>query len=272
MPTELHCSLQAHYAGDTGVVEAKHGRYKLDVLRDGVAYEIQTGSFFKIRRKIEALAETMPVVVVYPVPETKFIVRQDPETGEELSCRRSPKHGRVLDVFPELRHLAAVLREETVSLEVVRTVEREIRSPETRRGRYHKRVSLLGRELVEVVDVVRFENPEDYLELLPPNLPERFSVADLAQAAGLSRWLAGHMSYALRRLGTIERVGKQGNAYLYAAIGPSSVALPGGNDGWLEIRCSQCNTMGFEAKPGSVVRWRCGKCRSLEVWPEEPEN
>lgn len=265
MPTQLHVGLQEYYAGDTGQVEVRHGRYRLDVLRDGVAYEIQTGSFFKISDKIDRLADQMPVVVVWPVPRTKVIVRVDPETGAEVSARRSPKQGRIAEIFPELGRMAKVLAKKTVSLEVVWTAERELRTPETRRGRYHRRASLIGRELVEVLEVQRFAEPEDYLALLPANLPSPFTVADLAQAQGVNRWLAGQIAYGLHNLGAIVRVGKRGNAYLHETVKPLEPAGDAGD--WVPVSCADCGTVGLDARPGSVVRWRCPGCRSLQVWP-----
>jgi len=267
MPTELHIALQQHYAGDDGQVEVPFERYKLDVVTNGVAYEIQTGNFFKLKAKLERLAEAMPTVLVYPLPQTKIIVRVDAESGEELSQRRSPKQGVLSDIFPELRHVAAVLGREGVSLEIVLTVERELRDSEAKTGRYHRRAALLGRELVEVVEQIRFDKPEDYVRLLPPNLPKQFTVADLAQSAGINRWLGGHMASALYQLGATQRVGKQGNAYVYEPVGP--VDPEDSNEqqdaGWLQVRCAECGTVGLQARPGSLVRWRCGKCRSLQV-------
>ena len=266
MPHELHLALQEHYAGDDGVVEAQFGRYRIDVLRDGVAYEIQTRGFHRIRNKLEKLAEEMQVVVVWAVPDTKFIVRVDKETGEELSSRRSPKRGSVLEVFPEVRAIGHILARENVSLEVVKTVERELRHPTESKSRYRRREGMVGRELIEVVETTRFDKPRDYLSLLPANLPAQFTVADLSHAAGINRWLAGYMAASLHRVGATDRIGKQGNAYVYEAIEPQSKPAGPERGAWLEVRCSTCGLLAFEARKRSVVRWRCGGCQALETW------
>jgi len=266
MPTDLHIALQEYYAGEGGETEVAHGRYKLDAVRDGVAYEIRTANFFKIRDKIEKLAKQMPVVVVYPIAETKTIVRVDAETGEEISKRRSPKRGGIQYVFPELRHIAGLLASDNVNFEICWTAERELRTPQERNTRYHRRVSLVGRELVEVIRTQRFATPEDWAVVLPANLPRQFSVADLAQSVGISKWSAGHMFYSLRTIGAIVQVGKRGNAYLYEAVGE---VVKGEGEGWLEVRCSECGLVGMEAQPGSVIRWRCSSCKSLQTWAAE---
>jgi hypothetical protein len=197
------------------VVEARVGGYVVDVLRQGVAYEIQTGNFAALRGKLQALATEGPVVVVFPVAQVRTIVRLDPASGEERSARRSPKRGRVTEVGYELLYLAEALREEQVALEVVLTTERELRRDDGRGSWRRKGVSLVGRELVEIGETHRFDRPEDFLRLLPEGLGEPFTVAELAAAGKLTKALAGRLAYGLWKLGAVERVGKQGNAHVY---------------------------------------------------------
>jgi hypothetical protein len=269
MPTNLHTALQQHYAGASGRIEASVAGYRVDVLRDGAAYEIQTGSFHKLREKLKAISRHAPVVVVYPVVEAKTIVRVDMDTGEVLSSRRSPKRGKLTDCFPELRHIAPVLASENVSLHIVRTVEREVRPPVgTRRRRRGEEV--VDRELVEIAQTLELSRPEDWLAFLPPNLPQRFTVGDLGQATGISRWHAGHMSYVLRSVGAIRQVDKHGNAFVYEAVRTEPGKPSKRERGWVEVRCAQCNLLACEAKRRSHVRWRCAGCGSLETWPASP--
>jgi hypothetical protein len=218
VPTDLHLALQRYYAGEDGQIEAPVAGYLVDALRDGVAYEIQTGSFAALRGKLEALAAVGLVVLVYPVAQVKTIVQLDPETGEELSARRSPKRGRVTEVGWELLYLAEALRGENLALEVVLTTERELRQADGRGSWRRKGVSVVGRELVEVVEAHRFERPEDFLGLLPGGLGEEFTVADLAEAGKLSKALAGRLAYGLWKIRALERVGKRGKAYLYRQV------------------------------------------------------
>jgi GNAT superfamily N-acetyltransferase len=106
-----------------------------------------------------------------------------------------------------------------LELEVAWTAERELRSDDGQGSWRRKGVSLKGRELVEVVKTERFVEPADFLALLPPELPAEFTVADLAQATGIGRWLAGKMAYSLRHIGAIRQTGKRGNALVYERAG-----------------------------------------------------
>lgn len=228
MPTELHLALQQHYAGADGAVEALVEGFRADALREGVIYEIQTGSFGSIREKLRRLLERHPVVLVYPVPESKVIVYVDGE-GREVSARRSPRHGAVTDVFEQLLHLHDLPRHRRLSLEIVVTHERELRRRDGMGSWRRQGVSLLGRELVEILTVQRFEHPRELAALLPAELPREFTVAELREAMKLRRGTAAKMAYALCKLGVIKHVGKRGNAFVYRrprAVGAARAASP----------------------------------------------
>lgn len=214
MPTELHLALQRLYAGEEGVIEAPLGGYRADVLRDGICYEIQTGSFGSIRRKLEKLLVTQPVVLVFPVPQQKIIVQVDGE-GREVSARRSPKRGRAVDVFSHLLYLRELPAHPNFSLDVLLTVQRELRRKDGMGSWRRQGVSLIGRELVEVVEAQRFEQPAELARLLPPELPKEFTTAELREVLALRGGICGKMAYALRELGVIEQVGKRGNSLVY---------------------------------------------------------
>jgi len=214
MPTELHLALQQHYAGAEGVVEALVEGFRVDVLREGIVYEVQTCAFGNIREKLRRLLKRHPVVLVFPVPERKTIVYVDGE-GREVSARRSPKRGAATDVFEQLLHLHELPRRRNLSLEIVITHERELRRRDGMGSWRRQGVSLIGRELVEIVAVRRFEHPRELVALLPEELPCEFTVAELRETMKLRRPTAAKMAYALRKLGVIKHVGKRGNAYVY---------------------------------------------------------
>jgi len=221
MATELHRALQRYYAGADGCIEAEVRGFRADVLVDDIVYEIQTRSFAAIREKLRKLARSHHVVLVFPVPRDKMIVRIDADTGEEISTRRSPKHGQVADVFDELVYAFGLMRLKRFALEVLLTVERELRQDDGQGSWRRKGVSLVGRELVEIVDRQRFEQPAELLRLLPEGLPERFTVADLREGLGIKERAAGRMAYVLRELKVIKQVGKRGSAYVYRAGKPT---------------------------------------------------
>ena len=62
-------------------------------------------------------------------------------------------------MFPEVRAIGHILARENVALEVVKTVERELRHPTESKSRYRRREGMVGRELIEVVETTRFAKP-----------------------------------------------------------------------------------------------------------------
>ena len=71
----LHAALKQHYGGDDGQFEVPFSGFVVDVVRDGTIFEIQTSSFSGLERKMRALAEQCPVVLVHPIAAQKTLVR-----------------------------------------------------------------------------------------------------------------------------------------------------------------------------------------------------
>lgn len=80
-----------------------------DIFRDETVTEIQTANFNKLRRKLERFLPLYPVTIVYPVPATKWVIWVDPETGLEVSKRKSPKKGSPYQAFRELYRIKPFL-------------------------------------------------------------------------------------------------------------------------------------------------------------------
>jgi dihydroneopterin aldolase len=220
MPTALHLALQEHYAGEDGQIEAPVGGYLADVLRGGVVYEVQTGNFSALRAKLADFAAAgQPVVLVHPIAQVKYLVRLDPETGAEIGVRRSPKRGSLVDLLRQAIYVLPLLAHETVELEVVLTCERELRRDDGLGSWRRGGVSLVGRELLEIVSTHRFATARDLLGALPEGLPEAFTVAELGAAGRLRPRMAARALWALRQAGVVKQVGKRGNAHLYGRGG-----------------------------------------------------
>lgn len=215
MPSQLHQALQRFYAGDDGAVEVEIDGYRADAIRDGVIYEIQTGSFTAIRDKLHALADDHPVVLVHPIPRFKWIAKYDGETGEEVSCRRSPKRWQPCEVFGELIYATKLLSRTNISLELVMIAKRETWLDDGNGSWRRGGQSIIGHELLAILERQRFERPADLARLLPEGLPEQFTVADIRECGAVRKRLAGRIAYVLREVGAIEQIGMDGRAYLY---------------------------------------------------------
>ncbi len=214
----LHAALKRWYAQSGGRLEVPVEGYVVDVVRDGLLIEIQTGNFFSIKQKMRSLTEHHPMRLVYPIPREKWLLKMPRPEGGEIERRKSPKRGRVEEVFKELVSFPALLGRDTFSLEVVFTREEEVRHYEPSAWRNRGWVTD-ERRLLNVVDHRLFEQPEDLLAVLPEGLPRPFTTADLAEGMAGPRWLAQKMAYCLRKMGVIKSVGRRGRSKMYVLSG-----------------------------------------------------
>ena len=212
----LHADLKAWYAAPADLLEAPVDGYVIDLVRGSTLVEFQTAGFSPLRKKLDRLLDDHDVRLVVPIARTRRIVRLSPE-GEMLSARRSPKRGRIEDVFARLVSLPALLAHPRFELELLLTQEDEYRRHEEGRAWRRRGWVVAGRALVSVDERVMLRSPADAAALLP-RLPEPFDTADLAAAAACPRRLAQQMAYCLRALGVLEPSGRRGGAKLYRLV------------------------------------------------------
>jgi hypothetical protein len=207
--SSLHAALKRLFAGDDGEVEVRVDGYWIDARRGDVLIEIQTGSFAAIRPKLNALLAQHRVHLVWPVPAELRLLTVDAD-GVIVSKRKSPKRGRVEMLFKHLVAFPELIAHPNLTIEVVLTVEHETRRATAKRRRYDKGWTRVSRELGEIAGRHVFTQPADFVRLLPADLPEVFTNADLARRAKLPRALAGQMTYCLRRMDAVLVVGRSG--------------------------------------------------------------
>ena len=210
----LHNQLKEWYTGEGAEVEATVDGYVVDVVRDGLLIEVQTGNFSAIKDKLRDLLGSHRVRLVHPVPRIKWIIRLDGD-GAPVSRRRSPKRGRVEEVFCELVYIPEICETPGFELEVVLVDAEEYLIDDGRGSWRRRRWSIHDRKLVDVVERRIFRCPKDYLDLLPEGLPQEFTARQLAKASRLRIRLAQKMVYCLRRMNVLEVSGREGRSNLY---------------------------------------------------------
>ncbi len=222
----LHATLKALCCEPGARCESVVEGLIVDVVNPGGLVEVQTGGFTRMRAKLERLLPGHPVRVVLPIPGEKVIVKvEENESGRrELSRRRSPRRGHLLEAFRELVSIAPLLLHEHLTLELVLTREEEIRAHQPGKAWRRKGWVVRERRLVEVLERRRLSGAEGWAALLPFAGGETFTSTELGEALGQPRWLAGKMVYTLHRAGLLERLGKRGRSWEYARGLESSVS------------------------------------------------
>ncbi len=211
----LHAALKTWYAQPGDRLEVPVDGFVVDIVRDDLLIEIQTGNFSSIKQKLRALTEQHPVRLVYPVARNKWLVKLPPDGKGDPRRRKSPKHGNYAHLFDELVSLPYLLDHDNFTLEVLLIHEEEIRRYVGDRAWRRRGWAAEERRLLEVVDRRLFASPADLACLVPADLPEPFTTADLSNAIGERRRLAQKMAYCLRKMHVLTPVDKRGNAILY---------------------------------------------------------
>jgi hypothetical protein len=214
----LHASLKKWCAQPGDRFETTVDGFVIDIVRGDLLLEIQTGNLASIKAKLTRLLRSHHVRLVYPIAKEKWIVRLATEGSSRVTRRKSPKTGRVEEVFREVVSLPHLLSSPNFSLQVLMIREEEARRYEGKRRWRRRGWVTEERRLLEVVGERLFEKPADWVALLPERLGS-FTARELAEAIDIRQDLAQKMAYCLRHVRGIHLVGRRGRANLYAAAG-----------------------------------------------------
>lgn len=211
----IHAVLKNYFEENPLLHEVKVGPYYADICSSNEIYEIQTRSFDHLRKKLEYFLNDYDVYIIYPIPYMKELVWVEQETGEESVPRKSPKKGTNLDAIKELYKIKMFLNHPRIHLKLVlmNLIEfRYLNGYDRTKKRGSTRIERIPSEIIKIVD---FDCKEDYFSFLPPCLPITFSSFDLAKEAKITRDKASLCLNILAYIGTIKKMGKEGNRIIY---------------------------------------------------------
>lgn len=214
METTLHQQLKAHYQQHSSSTEAQLGSYRIDVRLPDRLIEIQCSALAALRDKVNELCQEHPVTVVKPIIARKQITTL--KWNRVVGTTHSRHIGSWLDLFDELVHFTRTFPQPNLTLEILLIDIEERRRPGRKRTRKGYRVD--DRSLRQIHGIRTLRLATDLYRLLPAELPDEFTTADLAAALGIHRNSAQKIAYCLRECGAAEVVGKQRNAILYRPL------------------------------------------------------
>ena len=210
----LHSAIKQWYSLPGDRFEVNVGGFVVDVVQGSLLVEVQTRNFSAVKRKLQRLIGDHKVRLVYPIAKQKWIVRVT-QSGEPLGRRKSPKKGRLVDLFHELVRLPDLIEHRNFSLEVLMIEEEEVRCNDGRGSWRRRGASIKDRKLIRVTERVLFKDEKDFLRFLPRELPDPFTNKDLSVHIAVSVNLARRITYCLKKMGTIVEVGKRRRELLF---------------------------------------------------------
>ena len=211
----LHASLKAWYAQPGDLFEVNVDGFVIDIVHNDLLVEIQTGNFASLKAKLNSLVHSHRVRLIYPIAQEKWIAKRTAGSSNLATRRKSPKKGRVEDLFWEMVSIPQLMVSRNFSLEVLMIREEEIRRYVGKRKWRRKGWATEERRLLAVVEQRCFNSPAEWCALLPANLVS-FTAKDLAEALGIRTQLAQKMAYCFRKANLIHLTGKRGRAHLYS--------------------------------------------------------
>ncbi|MCK4848116.1 MAG: hypothetical protein KAT16_03750 [Candidatus Heimdallarchaeota archaeon] len=227
--TILHQKLKLLYCTrenikSESIIQVNEQKFRIDVLNDeqNIIYEIQRSSFGgRFSKKIQVLLDSTAytVRIVHPVIYKQKISRM--KAGERLSVSYRNLNSTLLHLFDQLVYFKVLYqnRLEFDILLVYEHITKELTGYTMRSNRRKFRTEI--RDLIKIVDRYEIRTRDDFLNLLPSDLPEQFTNQDLASKMTFKNKtrknyrLPGRITYSLCQLGLLKRAGKKRNAYLF---------------------------------------------------------
>lgn len=191
-----------------------------DVLCGDDIFEIQTGSLYPLRDKIEFyLSRTeYNVTVIHPLAVKKRVTYLSPVDAHVVRRVNSPKHERAVDMVAELYSLLPFLGNPRLRIRALMLEVEEFRI-QNKRGRHGAiRYEKIPTRLLDILD---FNAPADYLPHFPAMLPSEFTASEFGRAAGLRGMDVYSALKVFVAMGLAAPYGKRGRAATYTVTNPA---------------------------------------------------
>jgi len=215
----LHSFLKDYYSSKNSKIEVSVGKYVVDIISNGVIYEIQTSTFSGLSQKLNALLQDHYVVLVHPIAASSMISKKtilDDKT--KFVLRRSPKKGEFSDIIKELIYIPKLINHPNLSIEVVIIDEQINRIYDTKIRRKKGGWRTINRQLKNIIDIKRINSIQDLLKIISLDLPDTFDTKQLSILMGKPLSISQKLAYCLCEASVTKLVGKKGNSKIYSRI------------------------------------------------------
>ena len=211
----LHAVLKFFYEEDETFHEVKVGSFYADIASRGRIIEIQTGSFYPLRKKLDNFIISSRVCVVYPVAVNKTLCWVDSESGQVVSRRLLNKKGRINDVLKVLPAIKDFIGDANFALRIILLNVEEYRLLDGKDATKKKKATKLDKIPTGYIDEVVLEDKRDYMMLVPEALGDSFTFAEFQKAVRFQRVASHRALRLLTEIGVIRLARKEGRKYIY---------------------------------------------------------
>ncbi|MBR6708736.1 MAG: hypothetical protein IKL84_03560 [Clostridia bacterium] len=213
----LHMVLKRYYAPDETCHEHEVGRYIADILQGDEIIEVQTGSLWPMKAKIEYyLTQTdFRITIVHPILQKRWIRWIDPDEGTISERRRSPKKESIMTALADLIYILPYLTDPRLSLCFPVLEVDDFRLLNGRGAERKSHAARYERIPCALLDEISIRTVDDYRACLPAELPEQFTAPDFARMTKNASRTAYAAVKVLCAVGVLVPDGKIGRAQAY---------------------------------------------------------
>ncbi len=208
----IHSVLKNYFSNDYDQ-EAKIGSFYADIVTENGIYEIQTGNFGKLNKKLEVMLSVCHVTVVYPYEKRTRVISADDRSGELLREGRFRYNNSLTDFLLELYRIKSFLTNPNLTICIAELDVERVNYISAKTGKRRKRGAFTKTPLALRREIY-LEKPSDYLTLLPEDIPEEFTVKELQKYTKTTD--AKLLLEILLYVGAADKIGKKGNAEIYS--------------------------------------------------------
>ncbi|MFX1283801.1 MAG: hypothetical protein ACFFB5_09100 [Promethearchaeota archaeon] len=227
--TWLHQKLKNYYLDkvrgtEEAIVQLNGRKYRIDVLdKERMAvYEIHRSNFGgKFSEKIKDLLEysQLKIIIVHPIVLKQKVTRfiRDSDT---VRVSYYNKRGDIYTLFEKLVFFKVKFIPNRMRFDILFIEEHVLKESMGfwRRSKRYK-YKVVQRDLLHVQEIKQFSTRNDFINVLPYDLPDIFTNNDLAERIKIQggkrrvRRIPGCITYSLCKLGILSRVGTRGRAH-----------------------------------------------------------
>ena len=169
---------------DHEIPVAEGRRFVSDVRVGADAYEVQTGSFAPMAKKLAYYLEStdLTVNVVHPIPKDRWVSWVDYDTAEISPRRRSPRHGRAEDLLAEMYPLIPLLPHPRLKFRILLLEVHDFKLLSNQQKNRKLGSQRYERIPLSLIEDIQLSSPSDFKRFLPDSLPSPFTVKEFSQA------------------------------------------------------------------------------------------
>lgn len=225
----MHAVIKRFLCNDESCHEVKleGTRFVSDVRIGNHVFEVQTGDFYPMRKKIDHYLNRTDctVTVIHPIAVKRWISWVDPETMEVQPRRRVGSREKSVDLLVQLAALEPFLKHPRLHFRLLLLETYDFRLLDGRSPDRKKHSTHYERIPLSLLGDLSFNSPADFRSLIPETLPSPFTAKLFSKHAGLQSRDAYQAVRALAALELVTPSDPIGRARAWKTADPNE-ALP----------------------------------------------